>query len=127
MKPGPSPFPDILVPGVSPPRDQIHKIYFNLNNLGQQDRLARIAAHRIPGHDSIMGLSFIYDSKAERSIGYTSDRQAQTIEMAPEGQIIRFIVEMVSHKLTRLEVRIVHSTQNLTPLIQFNYTVSVQN
>ncbi|KAK2768311.1 hypothetical protein FQN54_000164 [Arachnomyces sp. PD_36] len=108
MKPNRRAFIGTLVPIAATPRGEVHKIYFDINHLGQKDRLSRIIAHRLPDRDSIMGFSFVYDSKTQRTIGYTSDYKSRSIDIIPGSQIVEFSTRVVAFKLTLFEVRVTH-------------------
>lgn len=93
-----------LVPALVHEDHDICKIYFEVNHLGQRDRLVKIVAHCSSSNGFIIGLSFVYDSGVKRSVGYTFDPQPQSIEMVPKTQIDRFTVYTYARRMTRLEV-----------------------
>jgi hypothetical protein len=106
----PGALPDIPVPNLSL-QEQAHKIHFDVNHLGQRDRLAMIIGHPSPDRDSIAGLRFIYDSKLERSIGNTTTSDPQVIFLAVGAEVVRFSICALAYKLTCIEVCVIYFNQ----------------
>ena len=106
--------PDILVPEPQIYYGHVQKIYFGLNTEGNRDRLTSIIGH-FHG-DGISGLSFLYESHAVISVGYTHTDDNSIVKLGDRGQIIQISAMLARFGTSAFEV------SGSIPSFRFNTT-----
>lgn len=101
----------ILVPELVPPFDQVQKIFFEAGN--DHDRRDRIVtAEALFRGRAIVGLGFVYKSGIKATVGEMDSVTRQTVQFAPDDQIVGLSIWAIGHNLMEIEFEVEQDKQS---------------
>ncbi|GLA14303.1 hypothetical protein AnigIFM62618_000679 [Aspergillus niger] len=101
--------PEILVPEVSPPFDQVRKLYFETRNDNTApERIATVEAYFRAR--AIIGLLFVYTSGLMASTGDIDTDSRQAIHIARDGDIVGMSATVAGSELVEIDFEVEYNT-----------------